>query len=190
MKKIGILGDIGSGKTFVAKKFDCPVFVADDEVSKISSKNKFFFNKLKKKLPKYIKSFPIKKKEIISAILENKNNLKKITNVIHPIVRKEMSKFLIKNKKKKIVVLDIPLLLENKLHDKKFILIYIDANKKNIMKRLHKRKNFDLKIFKSFKKLQLPIKIKKKKANYIIKNNFKNNFVLKRVNTIKKDLLK
>ena len=58
------------------------------------------------------------------------------------------------------------------------------------MKRLHKRKNFDLKIFKSFKKLQLPIKIKKKKANYIIKNNFKNNFVLKRVNTIKKDLLK
>ena len=62
MKKIGILGDIGSGKTFVAKKFDCPVFVADDEVSKIYSKNKFFFNKLKKKLPKYIKSFPIKKK--------------------------------------------------------------------------------------------------------------------------------
>ena len=62
MIKIGILGDIGSGKSFVAKKFGYPVFNADNEVSKLYQKEKKIFTKLKKKLPKYIFSFPIKKK--------------------------------------------------------------------------------------------------------------------------------
>ena len=42
MIKIGILGDIGSGKSFVAKKFGYPVFNADVEVSKLYKKNKKF----------------------------------------------------------------------------------------------------------------------------------------------------
>ena len=78
MIKIGILGDIGSGKSFVAKKFGYPVFCADHEVSKLYKKDKKIFNKLKKKLPKYIISFPIDKKQISNAILANKFNLKKI----------------------------------------------------------------------------------------------------------------
>ena len=62
MIKIGILGDIGSGKSFVAKTFGYPVFNADDEVSKLYRKDRKIFKKLKKKLPNYIFSFPIKKK--------------------------------------------------------------------------------------------------------------------------------
>ena len=63
MIKIGILGDIGSGKSYVAKKFGYPVFNADLEVSKLYQKDKKIFEKLKKKLPNYIFSFPIKKKK-------------------------------------------------------------------------------------------------------------------------------
>ena len=48
--------------------------------------------------------------------------------------------FLKKNKNKKIVILDIPLLLENKINKKNDILIFVDANKINIMKRLKKEK--------------------------------------------------
>ena len=69
MIKIAILGDIGSGKTFVARTFGYPVFNADEEVYKLYKKEKKIFNKLKKKLPNYIFSFPIKKKEITKAIL-------------------------------------------------------------------------------------------------------------------------
>ena len=69
MIKIGILGDIGSGKSFVAQNFGYPVFNADYEVAKLYKKNKNVFNKLKAKLPKYIYSFPIKKIEISNAIL-------------------------------------------------------------------------------------------------------------------------
>ena len=68
MIKIGILGDIGSGKSYIAKNFGYPVFNADVEVGKLYKKNKKIFNKLKKALPKYIYSFPIKKNEISNAI--------------------------------------------------------------------------------------------------------------------------
>ena len=77
MIRIGILGDIGSGKSYVANNFGYPVFNADDEVSKLYKKNKKIFKKLKKKLPKYIKSFPINKNEITKAILSKKNKFKK-----------------------------------------------------------------------------------------------------------------
>ena len=52
MIRIGILGDIGSGKSYVAKNFGYPVFNADSEVSKIYKKNEKIFNKLKKKITK------------------------------------------------------------------------------------------------------------------------------------------
>ena len=61
MIRIGILGDIGSGKSFVAKNFGYPVFNADYEVSKLYEKNKKVYQKLKKILPEYIFEFPINK---------------------------------------------------------------------------------------------------------------------------------
>ena len=67
MIRIGILGNIGSGKSYVAKKFGYPVFDADYEVSKLYKKDKKIFKKLKKELPKQISSFPIDKKEITNA---------------------------------------------------------------------------------------------------------------------------
>ena len=78
MIKIGILGDIGSGKSYVAQNFGYPVFNADSEVAKLYKEDKKTFNKLKKILPKYIHSFPLEKKEILNAILSQKNNLKKL----------------------------------------------------------------------------------------------------------------
>ena len=67
MIKIGILGDIGSGKSYIAKNFGYPVFNADEEVGKLYKRNKRIFIKLKKVLPKFIYSFPINKNEIINA---------------------------------------------------------------------------------------------------------------------------
>ena len=98
MIRIGILGDIGSGKSYVAKNFGYPVFNADIEVGKLYKKDKKIFNKLKKILPKYIYSFPINKDEISSAILANKFNLKKnYCKIVHLEIKKKMNIFLKKN---------------------------------------------------------------------------------------------
>ncbi len=173
MIKIGILGDIGSGKSVVAKQFGYPVFNADREVAKIYKTEKSCYLKLKKKLPKYIKSYPIKKKELSRAILKNKNNLKKIVNIVHPLVRKRMNNFLKKNYESKMVVFDIPLLIENKMHDKNFVLIFIEAKKFYINKKLKERSNYNKVLINNFRKLQTSSKIKKKLSHYVIKNNFK-----------------
>ena len=89
MIRIAILGDIGSGKSFVAKNFGYPVFNADFEVSKLYQKEKKVFNKLKKELPNYIFSYPIDKKEITKAILAKNRNLKKIINIVHTEIKKK-----------------------------------------------------------------------------------------------------
>ena len=177
MIRLGILGDIGSGKSYVAKQFRYPVFNADFEVAKIYKKNRECYKKLKKILPNHITSFPIKKKEIFCSIIDNLSNLNKIIKIVHPAVRVSMNLFLKKNKKKKIVVLDIPLLLESKINKKNDILIFVLANKKEIYKRLKKRKNFNKEIFKKLKKIQLPLEVKKRKAKFIIRNNFTNKSV-------------
>ena len=189
MKRIGILGDIGSGKTYIAKCFDYPLFNADLEVAKIYKNNRKVFQKLNKELPNYFVSFPVKKKEIINAILSNKKNLKKIVKIVHYEVRKKMNDFLKKNKHKKLVVLDVPLLLENKINKKKDILIFVESKKSEVLRRLKRRKNFNMKILNNFKKIQLPLALKKKKARFIIKNNFKKNSVKTKVKEIIKNLI-
>ena len=189
MKRIGILGDIGSGKSYIAKCFGFPVFNADLEVAKIYKENKKVFQKLKKELPFYFDSFPIKKKEIIDAILSNKKNLKKIIKIVHYEVRKKMNNFLKKNKNKKIVVLDIPLLLENKINKKNDVLIFVESRKSETLRRLKKRKNFNMKIIKNFQKIQLSLDLKRKKSQFIIKNNFTKNSVKTRVKEIIENLI-
>ena len=189
MIKVGILGDIGSGKTFIANQFGYPVFNADLEVSKIYKKNKNCFKILKKNFPNHIISFPINKKEISKLILSNKKNLKKINKIVHPIVRTKVNKFINKNKRMKMVILDIPLLLENKINKKNLILVFVDANKREIIKRLKKRKNYNLKIIKILKKFQLSLNYKKKKSNFVIENNFKKKSVKKNVKLLKEKIL-
>jgi len=188
MIRIGILGDIGSGKSYVAQKFGYPVFNADYEVAKLYQQNKYVFNKLKIKLPKYIYSFPIEKSEISNAILTNKNNLKKIVKIVHVEIRKKLNNFLKKNKNKKIVILDIPLLLENKINKKEDILVFVQSKKSSILKNLKKRKNFNLKLFKKFKAIQLPLSYKKKNSNFIIKNNFTKKSVNDGIKSILKEI--
>ena len=190
MIRIAVVGKIGSGKSFVAKSFGLPVFNADKEVSLIYKKNKLFFRKLNKKIPKFIRSFPINKKEILSCILANNKNLKTITKIIHPIVRKKMNLFIKKNKKKRAVVLDIPLYLENRINKKQDIIIFVDAKQSLISKRLEKRPNYNKKLIKKFKKIQLKSNLKKKKSNYKITNNFNSLNLKKKINNLKLKILR
>jgi dephospho-CoA kinase len=189
MIRIAILGDIGSGKSYVAKQFGYPVFNADVEVVKLYKKSKKCYRKLKKALPNYITSFPVKKNSLSDAVISDQKNIKKITKIIHPEIRLKMNNFIKKNRNKKFVVLDIPLIMENKINRKNDVLIFVDASKKEIHKRLRKRSNFNPEILKKLKKLQLSIEIKKKKSDFIIKNNFKNKSLKKNVKKVIKEIL-
>ena len=170
MIRLGIIGSIGSGKSFIGKLFKAPIFDADKEVNYLYRYNRECYNKLKKKLPKFVNSFPIKKNDLSKAIIEDKKNLKKISSIVHPLVRKRLKKFLNKNKNSKILVLDVPLLVENKLYNKNDILIFVKSNKKKILKRLKERSNYNKDVLKKLVENQVVLSKKKRLANYIVDN--------------------
>ena len=101
-----------------------------------------------------------------------------------------MKLFIKKNKDKKMVILDIPLLLENKINDKKDILIFVQSKKSEILKRLKKRENFNNKLLKKFKSIQLPLDYKKKRSHFIIENDFSKKSLKKSIRLILSKILR
>ena len=172
MKRIGILGDIGSGKTYIAKCFSHPTFNADNEVANLYKKDKKVLLKFKRVLPEYFNTSSINKENITRAILDKKQNLKKIIKIVHLEIKKKLKLFLKKNKNRKFVILDIPLLLENKINKKNDILIFVQSKKSEVLKRLRKRKNYNQKLIKKFQNIQLPLDFKKKKSHFVVNNDF------------------
>ncbi len=188
MIRIALVGDIGSGKSYFANLFGYPVFNADAVVSAIYKKDKKCFYLIKKKFPNFFSSFPLKKKELIKCILANQINLKKISKIIHPLVRKQMEIFVHKNINKKFVILDIPLFLENGLNKKNDVVIYIQSSRSKIDKRLKKRENYNRKLISKFKQVQWSLKKKKSKSDLIINNRFIHKEALKSVNSILREI--
>ena len=189
MIKIALVGDICSGKTYISKLFKEPVFNADYEVAKIYKENKKCFKKLKKKFPKFIDRFPIEKKNIINLLLSNKKNFQYLGNIVHPFVRQNLKKFCSYSKKKKLVILDIPLFLENKMYGKDDIIVFVKTKKKEVNKKIRKRPNFNKILVEKFKKLQLSLSQKRKKSHYVLNNNFKSEIVKNAVKILKRKIL-
>ena len=189
MIRVGVIGGIGSGKSFISKLFKSPVFDADKEVNALYKNSLDCYKKLNKKLPKFVKTFPILKSQLIKAINHDKKNIKRISSIVHPLVRKKMKLFLNKNKKSKLIILDIPLLIENKLYNKKDILIFVKCNQNKVINRLKKRKNYNKKVLKNLKKNQVDLFKKRKLANYIVDNNFSPIIMKKKINSLKNKIL-
>ena len=178
MKKIGITGSLSSGKSTASKLLSIkrgPLFSADNFVKKLY-RDKHFKKIIKKK-------FKIKKdtniKEILkSKILSKKIKIKELEKVIHPIVRKGMNEFIKKNSKKKIVFLEIPLLIESKLMKKFDFVIFIKTKKKIRLKRFLATGG-NKKLFELLNKKQLKDSIKLKFCEFVVDND-KNIKILKR----------
>ena len=189
MIKISLVGDIGSGKTYISKLFRAPCFFADIEVKRLYKNNRQCFYKLKKKFPQFIKTFPIKKIELSDLIKNNSYNLRSIGFIVHPFIRKKLNMFLKNNRKKKIVVLDIPLYLENKMNKRNDVIIFLKTKKEDVNKKLKKRKNFNRKLINILRKSQLTLKQKKDKSNYVLVNNYNSVIMKRKVKILKAKIL-
>ena len=178
MKKIGITGSIASGKTTASKILSNnygPLFSADKEVRKLYN-NKGFKISIRKKL-KINKKIHLKQ-TLKKIILTNKNYIKKLEKIIHPLIRKKMKKFTSQNKNKKFLFYEIPLLIESKLMKYFDIIIFVKANKKIRFKRFKSKKG-DKKLFFLLNNKQLKDKNKIKFCDHIVVNE-KNLKILKK----------
>lgn len=170
MIKVGITGSLASGKTSASRIISYkrgPLFNADNIVKKLYHK-KSFKNLVKKKLK--LHSTLNFKKQIKRKILREKNTLKKLEQILHPLVRKEMLNFAKKNKKRKFIFFEIPLLIESSLSKYFDLTIFIKSNKKLRLKR-YKLKNKNIKLFYLLERNQLKDIKKSKLCDHIIVNN-------------------
>ena len=88
-----------------------------------------------------------------------------------------------------MVILDIPLLIENKLNKKGDILVYVKSDKNTVLKRLKKRRNFNIKLIKNLRDNQDLLLKKRKLSNYTVKNNFSLNIMRKKIKNLKEKIL-
>ena len=178
MAVIGITGSISSGKTTASKFISInngPLFSADQIVNKLYktiSFKKIIFKKFK------IKSTSKLKLELKKKIFKDNKNLLKLAKIIHPLVRKKMLIFLRKNRDKKYLFLEIPLLIENRLMKYFDKIIFIKSAKKNRMKR-YKLNGGNVSLFSLLDNQQIKDSKKMKLCDHIVVNN-KSLSILKR----------
>ena len=192
MIKVGILGSVGSGKSFVAnifKELGFNIFSADQVVSQIYERNKNINKKISIFFKLKINRGKINKNELRDTLKKKPKKFKYLNKIIHPIVRKKLILFLSKYKKTKLVVLDIPLLIENKMFNFVDIFIFVKT-KPNIFKiRIKKIKNLDKQFLKLLENQQTDEKIKKSYADFTVDNSTKNKVKLQVKKILDKILL-
>ena len=177
-KTIAITGGIGSGKsTFCSKLKEkgFKIHSSDEQVAKIyKNPEKKFVTYLRTiGLSKSISKKNIDKKIISKIIFENKQIRKKLELYIFKIVRKKRSDFIKqeKQKKTKLIFIDIPLLFENNLEKQFNKVISIIASKQVRLQRLKKTRKMTENQFKNITRSQTSDVIRKKKSDYVIYNN-------------------
>ncbi|CAN1599017.1 CoaE Dephospho-CoA kinase [Candidatus Pelagibacterales bacterium] len=192
MVRVGILGSVGSGKTFVAnifKELSFNIFSADNEVANIYKNNKAVNKKIAKFFKLKLYKGKINKQDLRDSLKKNSKKFKFLNKTIHPIVRKRLAIFLSRFKKNKLVVLDIPLLVENKMLNFVDVLVLVKTSSNSFLSRIKKRKNLDKQFLNILKKQQVSEKIKETCADFIIYNSSKNKVKLQVKNIIDKILL-
>ena len=181
MIKIGITGSLASGKTTASKILSSsrgPLFSADKAVKDLY-KNKHFKSLVSKKFK--VKNNSKLKKSLKNLILKNKNNIKKLEKIIHPLVRKKMKNFTSKNKNKKLLFYEIPLLIESKLMKYFNSVVFIKA-KKQLRLRRFQSKSGDKKLFNLLNNKQMNDLKKIRFCDHVVVNE-------KNLNVLKKNLL-
>jgi dephospho-CoA kinase len=192
MVRVGILGSVGSGKTFIAnifKELSFNIFSADNEVANIYKNNKTVNKNIAKFFKLKLYKGKINKQDLRDSLKKNPKKFKFLNKTIHPIVRKRLAIFLSRFKKNKLVVLDIPLLVENKMLNFVDILVLVKTRSNSFLSRIKKRKNLDKQFLNILKKQQVSEKIKEGYADFIIYNSSKNKVKLQVKNILDKILL-
>ena len=189
--KIGITGSMGMGKTTVSlmfKKNGIKVWNADLEVHKLYENGNEGYKNIVSLYPQLKDEIEIDRKKVSNLIRQKKIDLKKIEEIIHPLLKKSILKLIKENEKEKIIAFEIPLLYETGANKWLDYIISVYCSKKTQMQRLYERKNFNKNKINYLLSKQISIKNKIKNADFLINTDQKKMTVEKKVRKIIKIL--
>ena len=172
MIKIGLTGSIGMGKSETARIFSglgIPVYDADASVHKLYESGKTGAIAIKKIFPEAISDDGSVDRKILGGIVVgNKTNIKKLEDIIHPLLKNDRLDFFGKNINEKIVVLDIPLLFETKGESQVDYVVVVSTSDNIQKQRVLERPDMTDDKFEKILLSQMPNEAKCKKADFII----------------------
>lgn len=169
---IGLTGGIAVGKSFVAncfKEFGAALFDADSVVHQLYKVDKNIISYAEEKFPGVVVNGKIDRAVLSEYFLAYDENWKQFQSLVHSVVRNELEIFIAQEKEndRKLLVLDIPLLLETKFRLYCDFIVFIHADSTVQAQRLSER-NMDKKKLDLISSIQLPIEEKKQMSDFII----------------------
>lgn len=180
MRKIGITGQMGSGKSFVTReieKLGVPVFIMDIEARKIQGTNQELIQKLQERFPECYKDGVldrIKTREVLFAD-ESRTNLMDMDFIIRPYLIDELNKFYENNKQSDYVLVESALIFEHGVEDLFDEIVLVNADPVMRKRRAIERDGITEVDYDQSMKDQIPDEIKNSKSSYILDNDFSDN---------------
>jgi len=197
---VGLTGGISSGKSTVLKifkNFGCKTVDADEIAHQLTTPGTKVLREIVRKFGQEVlnKKGTLNRKRLAEAIFRDRQKRKSLNAIMHPKIIAEMKKRikgvqkLTAQSRRKIVLVDMPLLFEAKLEYlvDKIILVYVPQ--KIQIERLQRDDNLTLKEARARISAQIPLYKKKKYANYVINGELDSISLRKQVESVWKELI-
>ena len=177
MKKVGITGSMGSGKTFIAMKFaslGVPVLIMDQVVKQLQNTNESLIKKIKKRFPDSYVGNVMNKENMVRKLFydETGKNLKDISEIIKPYLKEELDKFYEEFKDKKYALVESALIYEYNIQDQFDEIIFVNSDPKKRKQMAMSRDRITSDEYNRRMRTQMPDELKIEKSKYIITNNY------------------
>lgn len=174
MIKVGITGNIGSGKTTVCKMFESlgiPIYYADDRAKMLMNTNPFLIKKIKYLFgPEVYSDQKLNRPFLANIIFNNKTKLNKLNSVVHPAVALDGAEWFT-NQNTSYAIKEAALIVETGGHEFLDVLIVVTAPEELRIQRVISRDQVSPDQVTARIKNQLPESEKTKVATYIIQND-------------------
>jgi len=174
MKKIGLTGGIGVGKTFVAKLFHqmgIPVFNADVEAKNCMTEDKGLMQNVKNYFGENIyDNGVLQKEELAKIVFNNSERLAELNALVHPVVKQKFEDWCTKQTVE-LVIKEAAVLFESDAHLGLNAVICVSATEKVRIARVQNRDGSSIAEIKSRMDKQMPQSKKEELADFVILND-------------------
>ena len=194
MKKIAITGKIGTGKSVLLNQFKFlgyKTYSSDQMVKDLYAKDKHIINEIRKLNPSLILNKKIRFDELSNKAFKEPSFLLKLEKIIHPRLHHIRSRIIKTNQinrniNRNIIVFEVPLLFEKKLHNSFDLVILLKCQKYLQIKRVLKRENMNREKFENINKKFIPERKKTILSDYVINSGIGKNHTMSKI----KELIK
>ncbi len=190
MRKVGLTGGIGSGKTVVAKVFEIlevPVYYADKEAKRLMQEDKELRLAIQKTFGQGIyKNGVLNRKQLAKIVFKDRNALEKLNALVHPVVRSDFSTWA-EGQKTPYVIEESAILFETGLYKDFDKIISVLCPKEERVERILKRDKATKEQIEARMSVQIGDRERLEKSDYILQNG-KDDLLLPQVIEIDKIL--